>query len=100
MTVIDLLTADKSVQPGALGNGSDVGSEHHVEKSEIGLSLLHLFAAEFVGLRNIKHVRIRIASVATHGHYVGHKLVHGVDGAQLIAVRTVAKTALSCFLLC
>ena len=56
--------------------------------------------AKLVGLADVKHIRIGVAGIATHGHDVGHHFVHGVDGAHLVAVRAVAKASSSFFLFC
>ena len=93
----DLLSADKAVNGGALGNGADVGRQHHVQKAEAGLALLDLLAAEFIGLADVEHIRIGVAGVTAHGHDVGHKFGHGIDGAQLSAVTAVAEATTALF---
>ena len=51
-----LLAADKAVNTGALGDGTDIGGQKNVQESEIGISFLDLLATILINMRNVKAV--------------------------------------------
>ena len=93
---IDAPAGDKAVDSRQHGYTTHIGGDKEMQNAYAFVTLYPQAAQVLVQHRDLKALLILVAGIVAAGHYKGHELVEGGQGADQTSVLPVAEAALIC----